>query len=149
VPFLLMEIDRFLQKDASWRRIETWLKQGLNFLEKTLEDAIVDKRFDAWLTRFMPKILEKIKIAGIVTDKVRAYDTDKLEAMVLDASGEHLTAIEVLGGILGGFAGIALFNPLLFVMILVPLGTLGLIEYLWTVRYRRKQKSIDINEPSG
>jgi len=140
VPNFLLEVESFLQKDASWKKIESYLKNGLNFLEKTLEEMIADERFDSFLTRSMPKILEKIKIAAIVTEKVKAYDTDKLEKMVLDASGEHLSAIEVLGGVLGGFAGIALFDPLLFLYILGPVLGLGFIEYLLTRRQRKKQR---------
>ena len=140
VPHLLLEIESFLQQSASWKKIELYLKKGLNFLETTLEELIADERFDSFLTRSMPKVLEKIKIAGIVTEKVKAYDTDKLEKMVLDASGEHLSAIEVLGGILGGFAGIALFDPLLFLYILGPMLGLGFIEYLLTRRQRKKEQ---------
>ncbi|MBU2644996.1 DUF445 domain-containing protein [bacterium] len=139
VPHLLLEIESFLRKEASWKKIEQYLKNGLNFIEKTLEDLIADERFDSFLSRTMPKILERIQIADIVTEKVKAYDTDKLEKMVLDASGEHLSAIEVLGGILGGFAGIALFDPLLFLVILGPLLGLGFVEYLLTRRQRSKK----------
>ncbi len=140
VPYLLLETESFLQKEASWKQIEHYLKNGLNFLEKSMEEVIADDRFDSFLTRSMPKILEKIQIADIVTEKVKAYDTDKLEKMVLDASGEHLSAIEVLGGVLGGFAGIALFDPLLFLYILGPVLGIGFIEYIWTRRQRKKQK---------
>lgn len=139
VPYILLETESFLQKDASWKQIEQHMKNGLNFLEKALEEVIADERFDAFLTRAMPKILEKIQIADIVTEKVKAYDTDKLEKMVLDASGEHLTAIEVLGGVLGGFAGIALFDPMLFLYILGPVLGIGLIETIWTRQYRKKR----------
>jgi len=138
VPFLLLETESFLRKKESWKQIERYLKNGLNFLEKTLEDVIADERFNDFVTRSMPKILEKIQIATIVTEKVKAYDTDNLEKMVLDASGEHLSAIEVLGGVLGGFAGIALFDPMLFLYILVPLLGLGLVETLWTRHHRKK-----------
>ncbi len=138
VPHILLEIEAFLQKDASWKQIDQYLKNGLNFMETTLEEVISNERFDRFLTRSMPKILEKIQIADIVTEKVKAYDTDKLEKMVLDASGEHLSAIEVLGGILGGFAGIALFDPLLFLYILGPVLGIGFIEYLLTRWQRRK-----------
>ena len=38
--------------------------------------------------------------------------------MILDATGERLGKIEVLGGILGAIIGIALFNIELFIIIL-------------------------------
>ena len=44
------------------------------------------------------------------------------------------------GEILGGFAGIALFDPLLFLYILGPMLGLGFIEYLLTRRQRKKEQ---------
>ncbi|MCP4757487.1 MAG: DUF445 family protein [Proteobacteria bacterium] len=138
VPFLLAETEKFLQKDTSWKKIEVYLKKVLGFTRESLEELIVSEKFDRLLSKSMPVVLEKIKVSSIVTEKVKAYDTNKLEKMIQDATGEHLSAIEVLGGVLGGFAGIALFNPLLFVYILCPIAVLGLVEYLMTARQRRK-----------
>jgi len=43
----------------------------------------------------------------------------------------HLAAIEVLGGVLGGFAGIALFSlPTFAVLLALSLGFLGVENYL-------------------
>jgi len=139
VPFLLTEIDEFLQKESSWRKIENNIKRGLNFAKETLEKTIASEKFDSFLDKSMPTILERIKISSIVTEKVKAYDTTNLEKMIRDASGEHLGAIEVLGGVLGGFVGIALFNPLLFLYILSGIFILGGVEYLLTKRQQSKQ----------
>jgi len=139
VPFLLTETEEFLKKESSWLKIENNIKRALNFTKETLEKTIASEKFDTFLDRSMPTILEKVRISSIVTDKVKAYDTDNLEKMIRDASGEHLGAIEVLGGVLGGFVGIALFNPLLFLYSLGGLFMVGVIEYLLTIRQRRKQ----------
>ncbi len=138
VPRVLHEINKYLEKESSWKKIESLLKRFLVFGRQSLEEFVESDRFDTFLTRSMPAVLERIRISQLVTDKVKAFDTAELEKMVKDASGEHLAAIEVLGGILGGFAGIALFDPLLFLMILCPVFGLGLLEYLLT-RYRKKE----------
>ena len=52
--------------------------------------------------------------------------------MILDATGEHLGKIEVLGGILGAIIGIALFNIKLFISIMAGLIVLALIEQIFT-----------------
>ena len=52
--------------------------------------------------------------------------------MILDATGERLGKIEVLGGILGAIMGIALFNIKLFISIMAGLIVLALIEQIFT-----------------
>jgi uncharacterized membrane protein YheB (UPF0754 family) len=137
VTKVLHEINKYLEKESSWKKIENLLKRALTFSQQSLDEFIASERFDLFLTKSMPAVLEKIKIAQIVTNKVKTFDTGELEKMVKDASGEHLAAIEVLGGILGGFAGIALFDPLLFVVILCPIVGIGFIEWFLTKRYKK------------
>jgi uncharacterized membrane protein YheB (UPF0754 family) len=137
VPRVMHEINKYLEKESSWKKMEKLLKKILIFTRQSLEEFVESDRFDTFLTRSMPAVLKRIQISRIVTDKVKAFDTSELEKMVKDASGEHLAAIEVLGGILGGFAGIALFDPLLFLMILCPVFGLGFLEYFLT-KYRKK-----------
>ena len=137
VPKILHEINRYLEKESSWKKIEELLKRALTFSQESIDEFVGSDRFDTFLTKSMPAVLERIKISQIVTDKVKAFDTAELEKMVKDASGEHLAAIEVLGGILGGFAGIVLFDPLLFLIILCPLTGIGLIEWFLTKRQKK------------
>lgn len=141
VPRVMTEIHKYLQKESTWIKIEQLLKRILSFTQKSLEDFVASDRFDLFLNNSVPAILERIRIAQIVKDKVTAFDTAELEKMVKDASGEHLAAIEVLGGILGAFAGIALFDPLLFFTILCPIALLGGIELLMTRRWIRKHRN--------
>ena len=57
--------------------------------------------------------------------------------MILDATGEHLGKIEVLGGILGAIIGIALFNIKLFISIMASLIVLALIERILTSKKKQ------------
>ena len=61
--------------------------------------------------------------------------------MILDATGEHLGEIEVLGGILGAIIGIALFNIELFISIMAGLIILTLIERFSPLRRTSELKS--------
>ena len=61
--------------------------------------------------------------------------------MILDATGEHLGKIEVLGGILGAIIGIALFNIELFISIMAGLIILTLIERFSPLRRTSELKS--------
>jgi len=140
VPKVMTEINKYLEQESSWKKMESTLKRILVFAQQSLEEFVSSDRFDIFLTRSMPAVLEKIKVSQIVTEKVKAFDTDELEKMVKDASGEHLAVIEVLGGILGGFVGIALFDPLLFLIILCPLIGIGFLEYFLTRRWVRKKQ---------
>ena len=61
--------------------------------------------------------------------------------MILDATGERLGKIEVLGGILGAIIGIALFNIELFISIMAGLIILTLIERFSPLRRTSELKS--------
>ena len=61
--------------------------------------------------------------------------------MILDATGEHLGEIEVLGGILGAIIGIALFNIELFISIMAGLIIITLIERFSPLRRTSELKS--------
>jgi hypothetical protein len=90
-------------------------------------------------------LLDKIRVSELVTEKVKSLNTDELEAMLLDASGQHLREIEILGGLLGGFTGIAIFNVKLF-GILAGIGIImGIVEKILTGFLRKKGFRIDLN----
>ena len=139
VPRVLHEINKYLEKESTWKKMESLLKRLLAFSRQSLDEFVESERFDTFLTKSMPAVLERIQISQIVTDKVKAFDTSELEKMVKDASGEHLAAIEVLGGILGGFAGIALFDPLLFLIILSIMFGLGFLEFFLTRIWKKSR----------
>jgi uncharacterized membrane protein YheB (UPF0754 family) len=49
---------------------------------------------------------EQLDFQQIVEQKVRAFDLDRLEAMILDVAHRELRAIELLGGVLGLLIGL-------------------------------------------
>ena len=75
------------------------------------------------------KLLNYFNVQDLVSQKVMQLDSRRLEDLVMSASRQHLTAIEVFGGILGAFAGIALFSIPAFLAILAIILLLFCVEW--------------------
>jgi len=108
IPAIRERIDRFLDSDSSWDVIDRYLTAVLN---------TVPPRMHAWLNspanievirQRIPEIIRRFNIRKLVADNIENQDMDEFERMILSVTGEHLAAIEVLGGILGMLAGVAL-----------------------------------------
>ena len=132
IPWLMEKIESFLEEDSSWNKLEPICNTLINFAEQELKNLTNSEEFSVALGTATPIILNALDISAIVTEKVRTLDTNQLEKMILDATGEHLGKIEVLGGILGAIMGIALFNIKLFISIMAGLIVLALIEQIFT-----------------
>lgn len=128
IPLIIHKLRHYLEQRKTWEKLESQLYKILDFIEIEFNRIINSNRFHQSLRQFMPGILEKLDIPNLITQKVESYDTDQLEKLILDATGEHLGAIEVLGGILGGLTGIAIFNPQLFLLVLGGIALVFLIE---------------------
>ena len=111
-PEAWIEIDRYAQ--AALKTIPTKLQQFLQQPEniKKIQDSI-------------PEIIERINIRKIVADNIEGQRTEDFESMLLRVAGENLAAIEVIGGLLGMLAGLALHRPLF--LLVLPVATLALI----------------------
>ena len=132
IPWLIEKIESVLEEDSSWDKLERICNSLLNFAEQELKSLAISEEFKVALSTATPKILDALDISAMVKEKVRTLDTNQLEKMILEATGEHLGTIEVLGGILGAIIGIALFNVELFVAIIAGLIVLALIERILT-----------------
>ena len=132
IPWLMEKIESFLEEDSNWNKLEQICNTLINFAEQELKNLTNSEEFSVALGTATPIILNALDISSIVTEKVRTLDTNQLEKMILDATGERLGKIEVLGGILGAIIGIALFNIKLFISIMAGLIVLALIEHIFT-----------------
>jgi uncharacterized membrane protein YheB (UPF0754 family) len=56
--------------------------------------------------RMLDNVADQLDFQRIVEERVRAFDLDRLEAMILDIAGRELRAIELLGGVLGFLIGL-------------------------------------------
>jgi len=131
IPLIIQRMEIWLQSAAAWQSIDSLLTRMVDALEIELNRYLHSDKFGENLEIWLPKLLEQFNVEQFISQKVRTLDTARLEKLVLSATGEHLAAIEVLGGVLGGFAGIALFSlPTFMILLGILLGFLGLESYL-------------------
>jgi len=144
IPYFVSKIEEYLKRDDSWEAINKLLVKVIHMIEGKMNEFVSSGRFTDLLEKYMPVVLRKLNIGNMISDQVKKFDTTQLEGMIIEASGEHLGAIEILGGFLGGFTGIALFNPELFVELFGFL-VLGLsIEFIATRIIRKRGTPIKI-----
>ena len=144
IPYFVSKIEEYLKRDDSWEAINKLLVKVIHMIEGKMNEFVSSGRFTDLLEKYMPVVLRKLNIGNMISDQVKKFDTTRLEEMIIEASGEHLGAIEILGGFLGGFTGIALFNPELFVELFGFL-VLGLsIEFIATRIIRKRGTPIKI-----
>jgi len=128
IPFIIQWLKNWLATPSAWQTIETFLNRGVDLATTELDKYIHSERFSDDMDNWLGRLLKHFNIQQLITQKVAQLDTEKLESLVLSATKEHLSAIEVLGGVLGGFAGIALFSMPIFLALLGVAGTLLAIE---------------------
>lgn len=132
IPFLIGWLKSWLETPSAWQTIDRYLNRLVDIGTEALDNYIHSDRFNPDMEMAIGKTLKYFNIQELISQKVMRLDSQRLESLVLSATREHLSAIEVLGGILGGFAGIALFSiPTFLILLLIALGLLG-IERLLT-----------------
>jgi uncharacterized membrane protein YheB (UPF0754 family) len=81
-------------------------------------------QLEAWATRLVLRFVEQLDVERIVRDNLAAYDERQLEDLLKRTTNEQLNYIKYLGGVLGTFGGLVIWNPP------VALGTLGTASLL-------------------
>jgi uncharacterized membrane protein YheB (UPF0754 family) len=124
------------------KTLDTLIDEALLQLPAKIEDALdpVDDLIDTLPARLfkehqkleeillmvIERALENLDIYEIVKDNLDAYDELKLEAMIRNATNEHLNYIKYLGAAIGTIGGFIIWNPLsIFALFL-----LGFFVYL-------------------
>jgi hypothetical protein len=102
--------------------------------------AKVEARADdleAWATRAVLSAIENFDVRALIVENARRYDEAQLERILKATSNEQLNYIKYLGGILGLFGGLVIWQPVLSLVVFTAfgLGLWGLDEVL--VRARR------------
>ncbi|MEL0037357.1 MAG: DUF445 family protein, partial [Gammaproteobacteria bacterium] len=132
VPFIIDWIKQWLATPQAWITIERSASVGIDMVTESLDAYIHSARFHSDMEIGLGKLLNYFNVQDLVSQKVMQLDSRRLEDLVMSASRQHLTAIEVFGGILGAFAGIALFSIPAFLGVLAVLLFLFGIEWLLT-----------------
>jgi len=134
IPFIIAWIKHWLETPQAWVTIERTASVGIDMATESLDTYIHSPRFHTDMEIGLNKLLNYFNVQNLVSQKVMQLDSRRLEDLVMSASKQHLTAIEVLGGVLGAFAGIALFSIPTFLGVLAVLLIIFAIEWLLTDR---------------
>ena len=132
VPYIINWIKDWLETPQAWQAIDRFTEAGIDMGTEALDSYVHSPRFNDDIELGLGKLLKYFNIQDLISQKVMQLDSNRLESLVLSASREHLAAIEVLGGILGAFAGVALFSIPAFLAILGAAASLLLVEWLLT-----------------
>ena len=113
-------------------RLDTALDQIPEKVESRADEL------EAWATKAVLSFVEGLDVHAMIIDNARGYDEAQLERILKSTSNEQLNYIKYLGGILGLFGGLVIWQPIasLAVFAVLTLAVWGLDEVL--VRARRK-----------
>lgn len=118
IPYLIRWLQNWLEHPGAWQTLERFLAKAIDWLTTELDRYIHSERFNQDMEHGLNRLLVHFNVQALISQKVSQLNTENLERLVLSATKEHLTAIEVLGGVLGAFAGIALFSIPTFLVLL-------------------------------
>lgn len=110
------------------KTLDTLIDEALSTLPTKIEDALdpIDELIDTLPARLfkehskleeilltvIERALENLDIYEIVKDNLNSYDELKLEAMIRNATNEHLNYIKYLGAAIGTIGGFIIWNPI-------------------------------------
>lgn len=137
IPALRERIDDWLAGPQSWADIDRLAQAALRAVPKRVRHFLQRPENVKKIQAVIPEIIERLNIRRIVADNIEGQRTEEFEAMIKRIAGENLAAIEVLGGLIGMLAGLALHRPLfVFVLPGALLGLLGIEKALGACRRR-------------
>jgi uncharacterized membrane protein YheB (UPF0754 family) len=125
IPALRERIDTWLSGPEAWLEIDRYAQAALKTIPDKLQKFLQQPQNIKKIQDSIPEIIERLNIRKIVADNIEGQRTEDFESMILRVAGENLAAIEVLGGLIGLLAGLALHRPLF--LLVLPVATLALI----------------------
>jgi len=147
---LALRIFRFFKEDELQDMIDDAicelpqsLDPVLDQFEKLLdtlpeEIAARAEEIEKWILKAVPSFIQQIDVYGLLIANMRKLDEERLERLIKnDTSNEQFNYIKDLGGILGFFGGLVIWQP---VPALIVFGVLGLSLWLLDVLLLRARK---------
>lgn len=135
---LALKAYRYVNEEDFTRRIDAAIEALPTQLDVVLDemDALLDRipekiesrseDIEAWATRVVLGFVENLDVYNMVMSNMMAYDEGRLEDLIKKSSNEQLNYIKYLGGILGAFGGLVIWQP---VPALVTFGVVGGVLY--------------------
>jgi len=135
---LALRVYRFLNEADFQRRVEKAVDELPHSVDTALDelDALLDQipekiearseEIETWATRVVLGFVENLDVYGMVASNMQQYDERKLEQLIKNTTNEQLNYIKYLGGVLGFFGGLVIWQP---AVALALFGTVGLLLY--------------------
>lgn len=129
---------RYVNEDDFTKRIDGAIESLPTQLDIVLDemDALLDRipekiearseDIEEWATRVVLGFVENLDVYGMVMSNMLAYDEGRLEDLIKKSSNEQLNYIKYLGGVLGAFGGLVIWQP---VPALITFGVVGTVLY--------------------
>lgn len=138
---LALKAYRFINEDDFQRRMDEAVSQLPSSVDALLDemDHLLDRvpekiaersdEIEDWVTKVVLGFVGNLDVYGMIVSNMRHYDEHQLEALLKNTSNEQLNYIKYLGGVLGFFGGLIIWQPLLAVGVFGSLGvTLFLLD---------------------
>ena len=111
----------------------------MDHLLDRLPEKITERseEIEQWASKIVLGFVETLDVYGMIISNMRQYDELKLETLIKTSSNEQLNYIKYLGGVLGFFGGLVIWNPPLA---LTVFGVLGLTLYALDVALMRMKE---------
>lgn len=106
---ILKTIKKYAEKIAN---VDELLEQPISKASEPIKDKMVDEWVPqavalagSWVSERIGGIMEKLRLADVVTEQVSAFSVERVEQIVLLITSRELKMITYLGAILGGAIG--------------------------------------------
>ncbi len=119
--------------------VDSILDSSDRFLD-TIPDRIESRAEDIerWASKTVLTFVGQLDIYGMIRDRMEKYDESRLEQLLKTSSNEQLNYIKYLGGVLGFFGGLVIWEPVPALAAFLLIG--GSLAGIDALLYRRKKE---------
>ncbi len=105
-PFINKKINSLIKRKKTWKILDEQIQKISSYFIKKIEKRINEPATINIAKKCIPVILKKVPIKKILENGIMKQKTSEIEKLLMKIMGDNFAAIEVLGGIIGGFFGI-------------------------------------------
>jgi uncharacterized membrane-anchored protein YjiN (DUF445 family) len=140
---LAFRMYRYFREDDFQNRLDTVIQELPKTLDTVLDrtDHLLDRipakledradDIERWATKTVLGFVEQMDIHQMILENMQLYDERQLEELIKNSSNEQLNYIKYLGGVLGFFGGLVIWQPLPALMLFGGCGAVVVgLDYL-------------------
>lgn len=116
-----------MDSEPFWDAVERQIDRAVRGITAWAEEQLETGRFREFASPLLRKLAAQVPVAAIVEDRVDHFSLEKLEEMIYGVTSEHLSGIELIGGVLGCFAGVVLIEQWLVLPLVACCGTVAFL----------------------